>query len=124
MQTSPRPEYDRVAAAVDRAISVSEGHFDGSWDELVNSRRGEGLETLNTPTLVVAGAADGLLLSNLRDFQRLPNATLHVFSRIGHGVHQEDPQPFIVMLKDFLEHGVVTAQTLMAALRQPAAAAR
>lgn len=122
MLTSPRPEFDRIAAATDRALSVSEGHYDGSWDALVNSRRGDALESVTTPTLVVSGAADGLLQANLRDFQRLPNATLHVFSRIGHGVHQEDPQPFIVMLRDFLEQGVVTAATLMEALRQPAAA--
>lgn len=122
MMLSPRPEYDRIAAATDRALSVSQGHYDDSWDALVNSRRGDALASVTTPTLVVAGAADGLLLANLRDFQRLPNATLHVFSRVGHGVHQEDPQPFIVMLRDFLEHGVVTAGTLMEASRQPAAA--
>lgn len=122
MLLSPRPEYDRIAAATDRALSVSQGHYDDSWDALVNSRRGDALASVMTPTLVVAGAADGLLLANLRDFQRLPNATLHVFSRVGHGVHQEDPQPFIVMLRDFMEHGVVTAGTLMEAMRQPAAA--
>jgi pimeloyl-ACP methyl ester carboxylesterase len=122
MLLSPRPEYDRIAAATDRALSVSQGHYDDSWDALVNSRRGDALASVTTPTFVVAGAADGLLLANLRDFQRLPNATLHVFSRVGHGVHQEDPQPFIVMLRDFLEHGVVTAASLMEAMRQPAAA--
>lgn len=124
MMLSPRPEFDRIAAATDRALAVSQGHYDDSWDALVNSRRGTALASVATPTLVVAGAADGLLRANLLDFQRMPNATLHVFSRVGHGVHQEDPQPFIVMLRDFMENGVVTAATLMEAMRQPAGASR
>jgi pimeloyl-ACP methyl ester carboxylesterase len=68
---------------------------------------------------MVSGAADSLLAANLRDVVRLGNATLHVFSRIGHGVHQEEPAPFVTVLRDFMEHGVVTAATLMAAYRQP-----
>ena len=122
MQTSARPEYERISAASDRALSVSEGHYETSWDELVTSRRGDQLAQITTPTLVVSGAADGLLTPNLKDFQRLPNATLHVFSRISHGVHQEEAAPFNVMLRDFMEHGVVTAGTLLAAMRQPALA--
>jgi pimeloyl-ACP methyl ester carboxylesterase len=68
---------------------------------------------------MISGAADSLLPANLRDFMRLGNATLHVFSRISHGVHQEDPEPFVTVLRDFLTHGVVTAGTLMDAYRQP-----
>ena len=107
----------QIAAAVDRALSVSDGHFEQLWDELVESRRGEELAAVQTPTLVIAGAADSLLAANLADFQRLPNATLHVFSRVSHGVPREAREEFTNVLADFLDHGVVTAQTLQANLQ-------
>ena len=76
-----------------------------------------------TPTMVMSGAADGLLSENLRDFARLGNATLHVFSRVGHGVPREVPSAFARVLSDFLEHGVVNVRTLQADLAAEAAAA-
>ena len=53
----------------------------------------------------------------VRRRQRLPNATLHVFSRVSHGVPREAREEFTNVLADFLEHGVVTAQTLQAKLQ-------
>ncbi len=114
---------DRIPLSVDRALSVSDGHFEQSWQELVDSRRGEQLSRVSVPTLVIAGAADSLLTANLADFQRLPNATLHVFSRVGHGVPSDVPDEFAEVVADFMQHGVVTAQTLQNRL-QAAAAAR
>lgn len=117
-----RPDPEIFARAVDRALSVSEGHFEESWRELVEFRAGDRLGEIRTPTLMVAGAADGLLQANLRDFLRLPNATLHVFSRVGHQIPREVPDEFAAVLADFLEHGVVTARTLQERLRQAQAA--
>ncbi|MDZ7727481.1 MAG: alpha/beta hydrolase [Dehalococcoidia bacterium] len=111
----------RIAGAVDRALSVSDGHFEHSWQELVDFKRGDELKRINTPTLVISGAADGLLTANLKDFQRLPNATLHVFSRVSHGIPREVPEQFAEVVGDFLEHGVVTSQTLLAELEAAAA---
>lgn len=118
------PDAARIAAAVDRALSVSEGHFEQSWQSLVDSRRGERLAQMMVPTLMIAGAADGLLLPNLADFQKLPNATLHVFSRVGHGVPSDVPDEFAAVVADFMQYGVVVAKTLMDRLQQAAAAAR
>jgi len=70
------------------------------------------LATVQTPTLVVAGAADSLLQSNLADFARLPNATLHVFSRVGHYVPIDVPDALAKLVVDFMEHGVVDATTI------------
>lgn len=112
---------DQIVAAVDRALSVSEGHYDASWQALVDIRVGDRLAEIQTPTLLIAGAADGLLASNLADFRRLGNATLHVFSRVSHGIPREVSADFTEVLGDFLEHGVVTAQTLQAELRAAAA---
>ncbi len=102
-----------IERAVDRALSVSEGHFEQSWQAMVDYRRGDDLKDLQTRTMVIAGAADGLLTANLKDFQRLPNATLHVFSRVSHGIPREVTEEFAAVIADFMEHGVVTAQTLM-----------
>ena len=107
---------DRAAAGVDRALSVAPGHFDGCWDALVAYARGEELGRIQTPTLVMAGAADGLLPANLRDFRRLGNASLHVFSRVSHGIPREVPAAFSRVLADFMAHGVVTAATLREAV--------
>jgi len=116
------PDAARIALNVDRALSVSDGHFEQSWQALVDSRLGDRLPEIKTPTLMIAGASDGLLPSNLRDFQRLPNATLHVFSRVGHGVPSDVPAEFAEAVGDFMQHGVVTAATLQERLKQAAAA--
>ncbi|MBI5948145.1 MAG: alpha/beta hydrolase [Chloroflexi bacterium] len=117
-----RPDADLLRRNVLRGFSVSEGHFEESWEDLVNYRAGDRLGEIKTPTLMMAGAADGLLPANLADFQRLGNATLHVFSRVGHGMEYEAPAEFNAVLADFLEHGVVTARTLMRKLRESQAA--
>jgi pimeloyl-ACP methyl ester carboxylesterase len=71
---------------------------------------------------MISGAADSLLLPNLKDFQRLPNATLHVFSRVGHGVPSDVPDEFAQVVGDFMENGVVVAKTLQDRLQLAAAA--
>lgn len=109
-------DADEIAKSVDRALSVSQAHYDQCWDALVNYRKGDRLAEIQTPTLVMAGAADGLLSDNLLDFGRLPNATLHVFSRVSHGVPREVPRAFARVLVDFMQHGVVTARTLQKGL--------
>lgn len=113
-----------VESRIRRGLSVSDAHYEESWEAIVNYRKGDRLGEIQTPTLLVAGAADGLLPANLADFQRLGNGTLHVFSRVSHGIPYEVPDEFAAVLLDFLEHGVVTATTQMAKLRELAAAAR
>lgn len=102
----------RLKDGVARALSVSKGHFDQSWESMqafdVTDRLGE----LRTPTLVIAGAADGLVQANVEDYLRLPKASLQVFNRVGHSVPGEVPDAFADVLQDFLDHGLVTAGTL------------
>ena len=43
---------------------------------------------------------------------------------MSHGVPYEIPEEFVAVVLDFLDHGVVTATTLQAKLRETAAAAR
>lgn len=109
-QVRDRPQAD-VEASLDRALSISPGHFEESWTSMADFNVTDRLDELITPTLIVAGTADGLARDNVRDYLRLPNATLHVFSRVGHGVPSDVPDEFSAMLADFLEHGVVNPET-------------
>ena len=97
---------------VDRALSVSVGHYEGSWTSMAAFDVTDRLGALTTPTLMVVGAADSLARDNLEDYLRLPNATLHVFSRVGHFVPTDVPDEFVAVLRDFMRHGVVSAATL------------
>ena len=108
-----RPDPVKGLKRLERAFSISEGHYEEAWQSLVDYRAGDRLGEIAVPTLVMAGAADSLLPANLKDFQRLPNATLHVFSRVAHGMEYEAPDEFNAVLADFLRHGVVTARTLL-----------
>lgn len=101
-----------VARAVDRSLSVSEGHYEEGMKAMAAVRLGDRLGEIATPTLMVTAAADALLEANLRDFLRLPNASLHVFSRVAHGVQTEAPGEFAEVVADFVEHGAVNAAWL------------
>ena len=105
-----------------RRLKISDAHYDQSWEALCTYNKGSRLGEITVPTLMIAGAADGLLTSNLADFARLGNATLHVFSRVSHGVPTEAPEELATVIADFAEHGVVTAATLQRGLREMIAA--
>ena len=107
-----------VEQSVGRALSVSEGHFEQSWAAMVEFDVSEQLDELTTPTLVIAGAADGLCAANVQDFLRLPNATLHVFGRVGHSIPDDVPDEFAEVIADFMEHGVVNPRTQEAKLEE------
>jgi pimeloyl-ACP methyl ester carboxylesterase len=111
-----RPEVTdaQVEASLDRALSVAPGHFEESWTSMADFNVTDRLAELTTPTLVVAGAADSLAAANVQDWVRLPNATLHVFSRVGHGVPSDVPEAFAAVLRDFFEYGVINAATMQA----------
>jgi pimeloyl-ACP methyl ester carboxylesterase len=101
-----------LESAQERALSVSEGHYEDSMAAMATFDVTDRLGELTTPTLMVAGAADGLSAANVQDWLRLPNATLHVFSRVGHSPERDVPEEFAAVLRDFLEHGVVNVKTV------------
>lgn len=113
-----RSSDESIVQGVDRALSVSEGHFEQSWQSMQKFDVSKKLSGLTTPTLIVAGAADGLCRANVNDWQKLPLATLHVFSRVGHGVPRDVPEEFSKVLIDFMEHGVVNAATQQKKLKE------
>ncbi len=97
--------------------SVSNGHYVQGWETMRALRVGERLGEIQAPTLMIAGTADGLLSSNLRDFQRLRNASLQVFSHAGHEVAIHEPDGVARCIDQFMRMGVVTSRTLAARLR-------
>ncbi len=110
-----RPESETDAWFEDRVrhvTSVSNGHYTGGLTAMRTLHAGERLGEITMPALVIAGAADGLLTANLRDFARLPNAVLEVFSRAGHEVAIHEPDGVANAIDGFMQHGVVTAKTL------------
>eukprot|EP01104_Vermistella_antarctica_P007795 TRINITY_DN1918_c0_g1_i1.p1 TRINITY_DN1918_c0_g1~~TRINITY_DN1918_c0_g1_i1.p1 ORF type:complete len:322 (-),score=20.83 TRINITY_DN1918_c0_g1_i1:474-1355(-) len=94
-----------------RGLSVAPEHFHEMWRAMTSCRMD--LTQISVPTLMIAGATDSLLSFNLRDFKLLRNvATLHVFSRVGHGLPREVPVQLSDVILDFLEHGPVTQRVL------------
>jgi len=112
----------RTKNGVSRALSVSVGHYEQSWDSIAAFDVTDRLGELTTPTLIIGGAADGLVKANVEDYLRLPRASLHVFSRVGHLIPGEVPDEFAAVLDDFLVNGVVTAGTLAKRVAEDASA--
>lgn len=116
-----RPDVETDAwfnSRIDQILAVSEGHYVQGAESFSQLRVGDRLTDLGTPTLVLAGAVDSLLAANLADFNRLPNATLQVFSRAGHELAVHEPEGVAAAIDGFMRHGVVTADSL--AERRPA----
>ncbi len=113
-----RATEDMIVRGVDRALSVSDAHYEESWQSMLDFDVSDMLDQLATPTLIIAGAADGLCTANVNDWQRLPNATLHVFSRVGHNIPRDVPDEFAEVIDDFMRHGVINARTLQERLQE------
>lgn len=103
---------------VDHLLGVSDGHFEGSAESMEALDVAAELDRLTTPTLMIAGGVDSLLKANLEDYLRLPNATLEVLSRAGHEVAVHEPERVAQAIDAFMQHGPITAESLMARLEQ------
>jgi pimeloyl-ACP methyl ester carboxylesterase len=106
------------ATAIMMDRSVSRAYYDGSWQSMCDFSVDPAKVTV--PTLMVAGACDNLLGNNLHDFKALPVATLHVFSRVAHGIPRETPVGLAEAIADFVRHGVLTWQTILGNVVLPA----
>ena len=100
----------------DHILSVSDGHFERGAESMRALDVADRLGEIMTPTLMIAGAVDSLLVPNLQDFIRLPNATLEVISLAGHEVAVHEPGRVADAIAGFMTFGAITAATLMARL--------
>ena len=98
---------------VDHLLRVSEGHVRGGAETMSALDVADALAEVTIPTLMLAGAVDGLLRANLNDYMRLPNASLHVFSRAGHDVAIHEPDGVSEAIDAFMQHGPLNAAMLM-----------
>jgi pimeloyl-ACP methyl ester carboxylesterase len=92
---------------VDHLLRVSDGHLRGGRAAMQALNVTHRLPQLTIPTLMLAGAVDGLLPANLQDYLCLPNASLHVFSRAGHDVAIHEPKGVGEAIDAFMQHGPV-----------------
>ena len=90
---------------VNHLMTISDGHLAGGLETMSNLNLTAQLGNLITPTLVIAGAGDGLLNANLQDYQRLPNADLAVLSRVGHEVAVHAPDAVAGAIDKFMTYG-------------------
>lgn len=98
---------------VDQLIRVSEKHIRDIAESMHSLQLEKEIADMGLPTLMLAGGADGLLAANLADFQRLPNAGLHVCSRAGHDVGVHEPAAVASAIHGFMQNGPVSARILM-----------
>ncbi|MCB1643831.1 MAG: alpha/beta hydrolase [Pseudomonadales bacterium] len=98
---------------VDQLMRVTETHIRGGAESMHSLNLESAIEQIKVPTLMLAGAVDGLLNANLDDFRRLPEATLQVFSWAGHDVAIHEPDGVAEAIDRFMQHGAFTAATLM-----------
>jgi pimeloyl-ACP methyl ester carboxylesterase len=115
-----RPESETDEWLEDRVRhrrTVSNGHYVGGAETMRAFRTADRLGEIAMPVLMIAGAADGLLAANIADYQRLPNATLQVFSHAGHEVAIHEPDGVARCIDQFMQMGLITGRTLMERLR-------
>jgi pimeloyl-ACP methyl ester carboxylesterase len=108
----PDPSQTRARGEV--AVTAAVGHVDDLLDAAADVDFRARLGEVQTPTMLVLGAADPALTSGLVDFPQLPTATLHVLSGVGHVPQLERSGEFVDVVERFLRDGVVTFSTLMA----------
>lgn len=110
-----RPEVQTdvwFESRVDNLLRVSESHVLDGMQSMFDLNVQSELGNLKTPTLMLAGAVDGLIKANLEDYLRLPDATLHVFSRAGHDVAIHEPDGVNKAIDDFMIFGALSDSKL------------
>lgn len=106
---------------VRRGLDASEQHYRGSWAAMRAFNRHADLPAIKTPTLMVLGSADSLLVPNLKDYRAMRRvATLHVFSNCGHSPQRERPAEFNAVLLQFLDAGPSNWTSIFTKIKQSA----
>lgn len=109
-----------VEDSVENSINCAWKHHTEAWDSMKKFQITDQLQNIEIPTLMITTAGDrynqarfnfSLLMKNLQDYQLLPLATLHVFSRVSHDAPREIPEDMSKVIIDFLIHGVITYKT-------------
>lgn len=92
---------------------ISDRHLIDSMASMQAMDYREALSTVEVPTLVIAGGVDPLLKANIEDYERLPNASLHVFSRAAHEIGIHETEGTARVIDEFMQFGPLNAATLI-----------
>jgi len=90
---------------VENDLACPEAYREGAWASMVELKISDKLKGITTPALMIIGACDTLFANNIHDFKLLPNASVHVFSRVAHYPSREVPKEFAEVVLDFIDHG-------------------
>ena len=81
---------------------ISEEYWVQGQHSMKGLRLSQAMETCQVPTLMIAGATDALLMANVMDVYRMPNAVLHVCSSAGHETALHDPNGVALAIHHFM----------------------
>lgn len=102
-----------------KGLHASEEHYRGSWQMMRSFNRHADLPSITTPTLMVLGSADSLLVPNLKDYRAMRKiATLHVFSNCGHSPQREREAEFNRVILQFLDQGPSNWPSILQKVKQ------
>lgn len=106
----PLPSYV-FDSLVDKAMTLSPHHLQKLPATMAEVNVQAQLGEIRVPTLVIGSDRDALVpppvFAALQ--QAIPNASLHVFHRVGHTPQLEVPDDFVRVLTDFLDNSVAEA---------------
>jgi 3-oxoadipate enol-lactonase len=101
-----RPHHSNADFYHDRATiltEISHEYWVQSQHSMNKLRLSDAISQCNVPTLIIAGATDSLLRSNVEDSFRMKNAVLHVSSIAGHETALHDPASVSLAIHHFME---------------------
>ena len=99
-------------ATVAGDLACPDAYYDGAWATMEGFNVTSQLSKITTPTLMIAGSCDSLGAANILDSTRLPNASLHVFSRASPYPPRAVPAPWARVVLEFIAHGPANATKL------------
>jgi pimeloyl-ACP methyl ester carboxylesterase len=93
-----------VEMGVDQAMANSPENSREAIKSVGEAHNNDRLSELTMPVLSVTGADDVFLHAAIETKDRLPNATVHIFSRVGHMPPVEVPAELAAVIDDFVQH--------------------
>ena len=104
--TSPNAmSEEMVARLVDESLAIPAKVWRESFSGLLQAERPEALEDIHVPTLLLSGSSDTFVRDDQQVLlDRMPDAELIVYDKVGHGPHLAHPVRVAADLAEFV-HG-------------------
>jgi pimeloyl-ACP methyl ester carboxylesterase len=105
---SSKMEFFRDRARM--VTEISRDYWIESQESMGKLRLSDAMTKCQVPTLIVAGATDTLLLANVHDVYRMPDAVLHVSGISGHETALHDPEGVALAIDNFMKGKMISAK--------------